>query len=461
MDRPRRDQALVLGAGMAGLLAARVLTESYRRVTLVDRDDVYSADGPRRGVPQGRHIHALLAAGQQALETLFPGLTRELVAVGAQVGDNLADTRICFSGHRLRRGPSGLTMLSLSRPFLERHVRARVLALPNVGLAAPSDIAGLVAEPDGGRITGARVFRRLDGSAAEVLPADLVVDATGRGSRTPRWLAELGYDQPGEELVGADLSFTTCCYRLPPDALAGDLGCLVGPTPEVPRVGALARLEGDRWILTVAGGHGDHPPVDPAELVEFTRLLSIPDIYETIRDAVPFDRPVTYRFPGNLRRRYDQLPRLPDGLVVLGDAVCSLNPIYGQGMTVAALQALSLREHLRRHPVPQPRVLSRRLAQVVAAPWNMATGGDLAIPGARGPKPRLARLMGAYITRLHEAAAGDAELGRVFLRVSSLVAPPPALLVPGTVARVLRQAARRSVAGTRAAPTVPARTQPR
>lgn len=442
MDQPRRDQAVVLGAGMAGLLAARVLAASYRRVTLVDRDDLRSADGPRRGVPQGRHIHALLAGGQQALETLFPGLTRELVDAGAPAGDNLADARISYSGHRLRRGPSGLTMLSLSRPFLERHVRARVLALPTVVLAPPSDIAGLVAEPDSGRIIGARVFRRVDGSVAEVLAADLVVDATGRGSRTPRWLADLGYDRPSEELVGADVSYTTCLYRLPPDALTGDLGCLVGPTPEVPRVGALARLEGDRWILTVAGVHGDEPPTEPAELVEFTRSLSIPDIYQAVRDAVPFDRPVTYRFPGNLRRRYDRLPRLPAGLVVLGDAVCSLNPIYGQGMTVAALQALSLREHLRRHPEPQPRVLSRRLARVAAAPWEMATGGDLTLPGARGPKPRLARFMGAYIARLHAAAAGDAELGRVFLRVSSLVAPPPALLGPGTVARVLRQAAR-------------------
>jgi 2-polyprenyl-6-methoxyphenol hydroxylase-like FAD-dependent oxidoreductase len=461
MHQPRRDQAVVLGAGMAGLLAARVLAENHRKVTLVDRDDIGAADGPRKGVPQGRHIHALLAGGQQALETLFPGLTRELVAAGAPVGDNLSDTRICFSGHRLRRGPSGLTMLSLSRPFLERHVRARVLALPNVVLAPPSDIAGLVAEPDGGRITGARVFRRVDSSVAEVLPADLVVDATGRGSRSARWLAELGHDRPREELVGADVSCTTCCYRLPPDALGGDLGCLVGPTPDVPRVGALARLEGDRWILTLAGVHGDDPPSDPAGIAEFTRSLSIPDIHQVIRDAAPFGRPVTYRFPGNLRRRYDRLPRLPDGLVVLGDAVCSLNPIYGQGMTVAALQALALREHLRRHPAPQPRVLSRRLARVAAAPWDMATGGDLAIPGTRGPRPRLARFMGAYISRLHEAAAADAELGRVFLRVSSLVAPPPALLGPGTVVRVLRQAARRSVAGARAAPRVPARTQPR
>lgn len=439
MERRRSGQAMVLGAGMAGLLAARVLAETYRQVTLVDRDDVGSADGPRRGVPQGRHIHALLPGGQRALDALFPGLTRELVDNGVPAGDQLADTRICVSGHRLQRGDSELTMLGVSRPFLERQVQARVLALPNVALAPPCDIAGLAAAPDGSRVTGATVFRRMDGSAAEVLPADLVVDATGRGSRTPRWLAELGYDPPAEEQIGADISYATCFYRLPPDALGGDLGCLVGPTPAVPRTGVLQQLEGGRWILTMAGVRGAALPTEPEEIPQFARSLLIPDIYEAIRGTAPIDRPVPYRFPANLRRRYDRLSRSPDGLVVLGDAVCSVNPIYGQGMTIAALHALTLRTHLHRHPMPKPLELARELARVSAAPWDMAVGGDLTLPGARGPRrPRRLLMVGRYIARLHAAAARDASLGAAFLRVAGLVDRPETLLRPGVAVRVLR-----------------------
>ena len=445
MNQPRTDQAVVLGAGIAGLLAARVLADTYRRVTLVDRDDIVSADGPRRGVPQGRHISALLAGGLQAIETLLPGLTEDLVDAGVPVGDNLADTRIVLSGHRLRRGESGVTMLSLTRPFLERHVRARVLAIPNVSVAPPCDIAGLSADPDGGRVTGARVFRRVDGSVAEVLPADLVVDATGRGSRTSRWLAELGYDRTAEEQVGLDVGYATALFPLPAGVLDGDLGCLVGPTPEVPRVGVLARVEGNRWIMTLAGRFGDHPSTEIEGFRAFARALPIPDIHEAITDADPLRDPVPYRFPGNLRRRYDRLSRFPAGLVVIGDAVCSLNPIYGQGMTVAALHALALQAHLRRHPAPDSLRLCRELARVNAAPWDLATGADLALPGAIGRKSPMVRMMGRYIARLHQAAAADAALGAAFLRVSSLVDPPTALFRPGTAGRVFRHSARRSV----------------
>lgn len=449
MVQAQRNRALVLGGGMAGLLAARVLSDSYRQVTLVDRDDLAAADGPRRGVPQGRHIHALLARGQLALEELFPGLTEALVGHGAPVGDMLADTRLWFSGHRMRRGESGLTLLSLTRPFLERHVRERVLAIPNVSVAPPCDIAGLVAEPDTGRVAGARVFRRADGSVAEVLTADLVVDATGRGSRTPRWLVELGYDRPVEEQVGLDIGYATGIFRLPPDLLDGDVSCLLGPTPEAPWVGALARVEGDRWILTLAGRHGDHPPTDPEGFQGFARALPIPDIHEAIRTADPVDGPASYRFPANLRRRYDRLSRFPEGLAVVGDAVCSLNPIYGQGMTVAALQALALRAHLQRHGSPDPLRLCRELARVAAAPWDMAVGGDLALPGARGRRSPMVRLMGGYLARLHAAAAADAALGAAFLRVTGLVDPPTALFRAGTTARVLRHSARRAVRGRR------------
>ena len=228
MDKQIGDRAVVLGASLAGLLAARVLAERYALVTVLDRDDLPEAPTHRRGVPHGRHIHALAARGQQILEELFPGLTAELVGLGAPAGDMLTDARFYLNGHRLSQTHTGLMLLCASRPFLEGQVRMRVRALPNVRFQDQRDVVGLSTTEDGRRVTGARVLRRADGSAEELVAADLVVDASGRGSRTPAWLEMLGYGRPGRDEVriglgycDPDLSGITRCLRRE----AGDLGC--------------------------------------------------------------------------------------------------------------------------------------------------------------------------------------------------------------------------------------------
>jgi 2-polyprenyl-6-methoxyphenol hydroxylase-like FAD-dependent oxidoreductase len=438
MSRQIGDRAVVLGASMAGLLAARVLADAYAQVTVIDRDDLPQTPMHRRGVPHGRHIHGLLARGQQALEELFPGFTAELVAQGVPAGDLLANGRLYFSGHRLRQAHTGLMVLSASRPMLEGHVRARVRALPNVRFIDRCDVVGLATTPDGRRVTGARVLRRADGSAEELLAADLVVDATGRGSRTPAWLEALGYPRPPNEQVRIGLGYATRTYLQRPGALGGDLAVLQAATPQHPRTGALQVLEGDRWLLTLAGILGDHPPTDPDGFLAFARSLQFPDLYETVRDAEPLDDPVSFRFPASVRHRYERLDRFPDGLLVVGDAVCSFNPVYGQGMSVAALEALTLRRHLQRGIQPQPRRFLRDLARLVDVPWDMAAGGDLVFPGVPGRRTLKVRLVSAYLTRLHAAAAHDAHLATTFVRVAGLVAPPQSLLRPGIVVRVLR-----------------------
>jgi 2-polyprenyl-6-methoxyphenol hydroxylase-like FAD-dependent oxidoreductase len=432
------DRAVVLGASMAGLLAARVLADAYVQVTVIDRDQLPEAPMQRRGVPHGRHAHALLTGGQQGLEELFPGLTAELIAHGAPTGDLLARGRWYLNGHRLRQAHSGLVALSPSRPLLEGQIRARVRALPNVAFLDRCDILGLAATPDHRRITGVRALRQADGRAEQVLGADLVVDATGRGSRTPVWLEALGYARPETEQVRIGLGYATRTYRLPPDALHGDLGIVQAATPQHPRSGVLLLLEDDRWMVTLGGRLGDYPSTDPDGFLDFARSLRFPDIYEAIRHAEPLDDPVGFRFPASVRHRYERLDRFPDGLLVLGDAVCSFNPVYGQGMSVAALEALILRRHLQQGAAPQPRRLFRDQARVVDVPWEIAVGGDLIFPGVPGRRTLKGRLVNAYIARLHAAAAYDAQLASAFLRVAGLVAPPQSLLRPGVALRVLR-----------------------
>jgi 2-polyprenyl-6-methoxyphenol hydroxylase-like FAD-dependent oxidoreductase len=432
-----RDRAVVIGGSMAGLLAARALADAYGDVTVIDRDRLPVSPEHRRGVPQAHHAHALLARGQQVLEELFPGLTADLVARGAPRGDMLADARLYFSGHKLMQAPSGMVLISASRILIEDAVRRRVRAFPGITFAPPSHVVGLTTTPGGERVTGVRARQRTDGSAAE-LEAELVVDASGRGSRAAAWLETLGFERPKEDRIPVDVRYTSRRYRLPSDALGGDLASLQAPTPTQPRAGVLARLEGGAWLLTLAGILGDEPPAHPDGFLAFARSLPCRDIHDAIENAEALDDPVSFRFPASVRRRYERLARLPEGFLPVGDSLGSSNPVYGQGMTVAALEALVLQRHLRRTDRSGSRRILRDLARVLDGPWEMARGADLALPGVPGPRPWPLRLFGRYIARLHAAAVHDGRLGAAFVRVSGLVDEPAALLRPGVVLRVLR-----------------------
>jgi hypothetical protein len=319
-----------------------------------------------------------------------------------------------------------------------------VRTLPSVEFMDRCDVVGLTTTSDGGRVTGVRVVRRLAGNAEQTLTADLVVDATGRGSRTPAWLEMLGYPRPPVERVRIGIGYASRTYRLVPELLDGDLGVLHAATPDHPRGGALAAMEDDRFIVTLFGILGDHPPTDPGGFADFAATLQFPDINEALREAEPLDEPVPFRHPASVRHRYERLSRFPEGLLVMGDAMCTFNPIYGQGMSVVASQALALRVHLQQQTRPQPVRFFRQIGRVVDVPWSMATGGDLAFPKVVGQRTMQMRLLNGYLAKLHAGAAHDPQLGRAFLRVAGLVDPPQALLAPGVAARVLRAGLRRS-----------------
>lgn len=446
------ERAVVLGGSLAGLLAARVLADFYTEVTLVERDELMDTGLPRRGAPQGRHVHGLLARGQAAMEGLLPGLTADLVADGVPEIDMLADAALFFGGHRFCRAESGLRVLCVSRPFLEDHVRARVRSLENVTFLDRCDVAGLAVTADGRRIIGARVFRRTDGSPAELLPGDLVVDATGRGSRTPGWLKRLGLQLLQREEIRIGLGYATRTFRLRRDP--GSRAIMHGGTPDHPRAGLLQVIEGDRWILSLAGVLGDHPPTQPEAFADFAKSLRFPDIYEAIRDAEPLDQPVPFRYPASTRVHYERMSHPPDGLLVVGDAYCNTSPIYGQGMTMAALGALVLRRHLVRNSPAQPRPkrFFGELARVIDAPWEIAVGAELTYPEVEGPRTRKTQVVAGYIARLQAVAARDPVVATAFLRVMALLDPPQSLLAPKVALRVARPA---KESGRRREPDLP------
>ncbi|GAA1422399.1 FAD-binding monooxygenase [Catellatospora coxensis] len=435
MDGLRRGHAVVLGGSIAGTLAARVLADTYHTVTVVDRDLLADGADPRHAVPQGHHIHALLARGQQILEELFPGLTAALVAEGVPTGDFGTSLSWYFNGQMIEKAETGLVCVAAGRPLLEARLRARVRALPNVTYLERTDIVGLVAAR--GRITGARVQGH-DAEQPTTLAADLVVDATGRGSRTARWLRELGYAAVPEERVKMDLTYTTCDFKGPLsyDPIGDDIALLPVATPAMPRGAIFARLP-DRYAVSLTGILGDRPPTDIDGFMEYVKSLPVPDVYKAVRDAEPMGSPQTFRFPASVRRHYEAMPQLPDGLLVIGDAACVFNPVYGQGMTVAAIETTVLAAHVR-DGEPQPRAYFRDLAKVIDAPWTMSAGADLGFPGVEGRRTMQTRLGNLYIPRLQAAAVHDGRLSAAFLRSAGLVDPPTALMHPRVIARVLR-----------------------
>ncbi|MFE4398886.1 MULTISPECIES: FAD-dependent oxidoreductase [Streptomycetaceae] len=443
----RTDEcAVVLGGSIAGLLAARVLAESYPRVVVVERDRILGVRGPRRGVPHGNHAHGLVARGHQIMESLFPGLTDELVAAGVRPGDFSADIRWYFNGLRLRPAHTGLPSVPATRPVLEHHLRERVRALPEVTFLEEHDVIAPVTDTTRRRVTGVRVQRRAPGSTERTLSAHLVVDTTGRGSRTPRWLADLGYEAPPEERIEIDLAYTTRHYRLKGDPFGSDIAIIPAATPSHPRGAFFYRVPGEdnRVELSVTGIVGDHPPVDPEGFHAFVRSLPVPEIHEAIRDAEPLDEPLRFRFPASVRRDYHRLERFPAGLVVLGDAVCSFNPAYAQGMTSAALQALVLRRHTAGRRLPNPRAYFRDVAREIRAPWSFAAVTDLGYPGVAGRRTPQTHLVNRYAALAQRAAVHDPRITEALVRIAGLVATPQSLMRPRTLLRVLR-AARRPV----------------
>jgi hypothetical protein len=423
-----------MGGSVAGLLAAQVLSLHFDRVTVVERDDVASAEGARKGVPQGRHLHVLLAAGFDSLQRTLPDFRERALARGAIEVDVGNFGVLYLSGVLIAALESGKTSLMISRPAIESCIRERVLTRPNINVRSGCAVHSLLG--DARAITGVSI-----GSAThaqhEELTADLVVDATGRGTRLPGWLETLGLGRPREEVVRSNVSYATCMIGRKPDHLAGANAWVMTPLPPLTRWGAAQAVEGDRYIVTFTTYLGDRGPESYAEMIEYARALPFPGLYELLRVAEPQTEVSKMFDPESKRRHYERMARFPSGLLVVGDALCSFNPAYGQGMTVAALEAEALDQALRAGTTGLSRRFFAAASKIVDAPWMLATGADFQWPAVEGRRGIATGLINTYIARVIKTAGRDAVVAERLLRVMHLLDAPQTLFAPAIVRRVL------------------------
>jgi 2-polyprenyl-6-methoxyphenol hydroxylase-like FAD-dependent oxidoreductase len=449
-------QALVIGSSMAGMLAARTLADFFEQVTILERDRL--PDGPenRGGVPQARHLHLLLSEGFSIMEAMFPGFNEELAAKGVPEIHWCWDSVSLTAGGWLPRFKSDVITRVPTRVLLDWTIRQRLMANPRIHFLEERQVIGLTATPEQEKITGLKVKKR-GSEEEEVLLADLVVDASGRESHAPEWLQAFGYEAPPETHVNAFLGYATRWYEgVNKPTIDWHMALVTSKPPDIPRGGVMLEVEGGRWIVTLVGINKDYPPTDEDGFLEFARSLVSPIIYDAIKDATPISSIAGYQRTANRRRHFERLSRLPGGFIVLGDAACAFNPVYGQGMTLAAIGAKALGECLSLDSdlMTLPPRFQKRLAGVLNNAWLMATGEDLRYPGTEGKRPNaFIRLTQKYLDRVQQAMPYDNDLTLAFIKVMNLRMPPTSLFHPKIMWKVLR--AGRSSAGGQALKPLP------
>jgi 2-polyprenyl-6-methoxyphenol hydroxylase-like FAD-dependent oxidoreductase len=444
-------RAIVIGGSIAGLLAARVLADYFEQVTIIERDRFPEKPAPRQGVPQSYQLHALLTQGQRILEQLFPGLQDELADHQAPLIDWTADCPLFLLGSWTPRFPSGITAYGCTRNLLEAIIRRRLASYTAVEFLEATQVTGLLANPDNTVVTGVQV-KDSNGTQAE-LPAQLVVDASGRNSKAPEWLHRLGYEKPQETVVNSFLGYASRLYEsLGGSSLDYKALYVMPKAPDSRRGSVLYQVEGGRWMVSLIGVGKDYPPTDEAGFFNFAQSLPSPVIYQAIKDAQPASPIYGYRRTENCWRHYERLSRFPENFIVSGDAVSAFNPVYGQGMTVAALGALTLdqclkqqeRRRSKRGLTGLAQRFQKQLAKVNSVPWMMATGDDFRWSTTEGKPPGfITRLMHWYLDQVMQVASKSAEVHKVFVEVVHLLKPPTAFFHPSILLQVLRSVVNR------------------
>lgn len=444
------DHAIVIGGSIAGLLAGRVLSDSFQQVTIIERDRYPDQPAPRDGVPQSRFLHVLLQRGQTILEDLFPDLAAELMAQGAPLLKDSQDVEFYSRYGTAKKDNSPIETLSATRGLLDWAIRQRLMQRSNITFLEHAQVVGLVAKPNRRGIAGVSVRQHSGGrsstqTSSRSLLADLVVDASGKTSKTPQWLQQLGYDAPAETLIDAKIGYAHRIYQRPTCTSRQWQAAIAWPSlPTQTRSGILFPVEGNRWIVGLGGAAPDHPPTDEADFLEYARSLPTPLIYEAMKASKPLSPVYLYCGNENRKRDYEKLTPYPENLLVMGHASCAFNPVYAQGMTMSAIEAQILATQLK-HPSAMRysgwcQRVQQKLASAEAMPWSMATDMDRRYLTQDQSANRLQRFSDWYQEQILQLVTKDAAAYRQMMAVTHMLKSPNSMMAPSLLGKVVYQA---------------------
>jgi flavin-dependent dehydrogenase len=434
-------RAIVIGAGVSGLVAARAVADHSEEVVVLERDELPSGATTRPGVPQGTQAHGLLGGAMKGLRELFPGFDQDLVEAGAVLVNPGFEILQEFPGFDpFPRRKWNWFIYSLTRPLVELTMRRRMELQPNISLRGGSRVLEIVGTPDGARVTGVRC-QTADGP--QTIPADMVIDASKHGSLTLSFLESTGHPLPEETTIGVDIRYATALFELRHGALGEFKATVTFPkAPESVNAGYLLPVENNCHQLLRLGRGDDIPPTDGAGFLEYARKLGTPTIYSAMKGAKQLSEVARYGVPESKWRHFGLLDRFPRGLLPTGDAICCLNPVYGQGITVAVLEANAMRRLLKvnaRKADPLATLGSHFLAEVEALledPWSMSAIPDFVYPETRGKRPKDLDDVLQFQNALVHLTTRDADLAELLTEVRHVLKPMSLLNEPDIVRRV-------------------------
>ncbi|SDZ81960.1 2-polyprenyl-6-methoxyphenol hydroxylase [Thalassobacillus cyri] len=438
----RREKAVVIGGGISGKLAARVLADSFKEVIILERDSKAHGPFPRKGVPQGEHIHALLFAGANGLEELFPGITERFNRSGAVKINATQDIAWFHHGVWKLRFNGDYTTILQTRPHLEWHIEQYVKSIPNVSLQYSQMVRNLLYNEEENRITGVEIG---EGNTITTIHADLVVDASGVSSLSSRWFTKREVYIPVEK-VKIDLRYVTKTLELPDNPDKDWAIKLVYPNPPFEKIGGgISRVEGNRYLVTFMGYHNEINEKEVMKsddsFIEIARKLPKLDLYHELKYATALSSTSTFRVPNITWRRVDKVKNMPKGLLMIGDTVCRIDPFFGQGMSIAVLEALALKKLLTNQSKPTQNIIDRfhqDAGKIISPIWNMVITEDFRYPDTIGKKPAGLSFQQWYAKNIFLLSSENKDVYHAFIRVMHLLGPTSTLMHPGIIKRMLK-----------------------
>ncbi len=442
------QRAVVIGGSVAGLMAAKAVAPFFKEVILLEKDTLNDNNGLHKGVGQGAHAHVLLPSGLDLLKQLLEAPALDLYAYGIVLADTASELKWFQFGVWKTRFHSGIDMGWCNRSLFEWQVRQTVLSVDTIRILSPAKVTGLLMSEQGDDVAGV-CYRIPGGEDADVthkLSAELVIDASGRGTHASRWLEHAGMGRVMQDEVSVQVAYTTRRFNLPAhvmETLDWKVLSIYAEPPYDRRGGLIYPIGDNEWMATLVGGHGEVAPMPLDGYLDFAQSLPQPDIYHVLKQAIPVGEPCCYQCPGSLWRRYDRMKQWPGHFVVIGDAVCSFNPIYGQGITAALRDVLALKTVLKQQgndlSTASMLRLQKTIARGKAVPWHLAACPDFIYPETQGKRPPCLGMTNGYIRALMKLAGRDRVVHQRFIEVFTYLKSPLVLLAPGILAKVLGQ----------------------